>query len=134
MLSSRPYLIRSMYEWIIDNKMTPYLLVNANYPDTAVPQRFVQKDQIILNISPNAVKNLRLGNYSIEFSARFGGIVEHVYVPVRAIESIYAQENGRGMTFGEDGDKDPPPDKEDIKKVKTKSRLKKKQTHLKIVQ
>ena len=134
MLSSRSYLIRAMYEWIQDNHLTPYILVRAEYPETAVPQRFVQKGQIVLNISFQAVQNLRLGNHSIEFDARFSGIVEHIFVPIRAIESIYAQENGRGMTFSEDSDEDSPPDKEESHPAKSKNKSVKKPTHLKIVE
>lgn len=105
MIASRPYLIRAIYEWLVDNEWTPYLMVNAMYPKVSVPERFVEDGKIILNISPNAVGNLVMNNDAVEFDASFGGIRSHIYVPIKAINAIYAFENGRGMVFhGEDDD------------------------------
>ncbi|GAB1263725.1 ClpXP protease specificity-enhancing factor [Aurantivibrio infirmus] len=112
MSSSRPYMIRALYEWIVDNKTTPYLLVDAHGKDVSVPQDFVNKDgQIVLNISPSAIKNLQVLNESVSFNARFGGIPTDIYVPCRSILGIYARENGQGMIFEAEAEKDidPPP-------------------------
>lgn len=107
--SSRPYLIRAIYEWVVDNSLTPYVLVDATMPNVAVPERFVEDGKIILNIAPQAVGGLNLGNESVEFDARFSGVAQHVYVPVQAVKAVYAFENGRGMVFSDDeGDGDGP--------------------------
>lgn len=125
MLTSRPYLLRAMYEWIVANELTPYILVTADYPAVEVPQRYVQNNKILLNISPKAVRDLRLEDYAVDFETTFSGIVEYLYVPVRAIESIYAAENGRGMRFEPDNDDDPQPlEKRDHKKASSKKSTK----------
>ena len=110
MTSSRPYLIRALHEWVLDNDMTPYLLVDATREGVDVPPQSVQDGKIILNISPSAVQGLSLGNECVEFNARFGGIPTHVSVPTAAVLAIYARENGRGMVFAEEeeGDDNPP--------------------------
>lgn len=102
MTPNSPYLIRGLYEWILDNRMTPHLLVNANHPKSQVPAGFVQDGRIVLNICPTAVHGLVLGNERIVFSARFGGVITEVSFPPQAVLGIYARENGRGMLFGED--------------------------------
>ncbi len=102
MSSNRPYLIRSLYEWIVDNDMTPHLLVDAEAERVEVPRQFVQDGRIVLNISPDAVRGLELGNDYIVFGARFGGISMNVSVPPGTVLGIYAKENGRGMLFPED--------------------------------
>lgn len=102
MTSNRPYLIRALYDWIVDNDLTPHLLVNAAYRDVTVPTRFVEDGRIVLNVSPDAVRGLDLGNEYIVFSARFGGVAEDVAVPPGAVLGIYARENGRGMLFPEE--------------------------------
>jgi len=99
MTSLKPYLIRSLYEWIVDNDMTPYLLVNAAHPDAVLPEAFIENNQIVLNIRPAAVQNLLLGDDDVEFNARFSGRPMHVIAPVSAILAVYAQENGQGMVF-----------------------------------
>ena len=99
MTSCRPYLINAIYTWIVDNHLTPYLIVNALLPQVQVPQQFVQEGKIILNIAPLAVKELVIEPAAIQFSARFNNIVQHVYVPTAAVLGIYAKENGRGMFF-----------------------------------
>lgn len=114
MTSSRPYLIRALYEWIVDNGMTPYVLINAASEQVVVPRQFVENDKIVLNLNPSAVQNLQLGNDYLELDARFSGSPMHVVVPVMAVLAIYARENGKGMVFNEeenDGDEPPPPDK-----------------------
>ena len=102
MISSRPYLIRAIYEWIVDNDLTPYLLVNAEAPDVTIPEKHVQDGRIILNVSPNAVRDLDLSNDWVMFSARFAGVSMEVSVPPSAVLAVYAKENGRGMVFSED--------------------------------
>ena len=99
MTSSRPYLLRALYEWILENNCTPYIVVNAYAESVQVPQEYVKDGQIILNISPVAVHGLLMGNDALEFNGRFAGIPTPVYVPIAAIMGIYARENGQGMVF-----------------------------------
>ena len=115
MTSTRPYLIRALYEWIEDNGLTPHILVDATAPGVIVPKQHVREGQIVLNINPAAVRDLRLGNEWIEFSARFGGVARTIQIPVTAVLAIYARESGQGMAFGEEpsGEEPPPPDKPD---------------------
>ncbi len=108
MTSSRPYLIRAIYEWLIDNTLTPYLLVDASDDSVQVPRQYIQDGRIVLNITPGAVVSLELGNEYISFSARFGGVAQEIFVPVHRVLAIYARENGQGMMFG-DEDETPPP-------------------------
>jgi len=119
MTSTRPYLLRAMHEWMLDNDLTPQVVVDASAGDVRVPQQYVQDGRIVLNVSPSAVRNLSLGNDSLEFLARFGGAPFQVSVPTRQVLAIVARENGAGMAFPEEGDGaqaadpgpgDPPPD------------------------
>ena len=96
---TRPYLARAIYEWICDNNLTPYLLVDATQPNTMVPEQFIQDGQIVLNIVPHAVHKLHMSNDAITFSARFGGVSRDIYVPLNAVLGIYARENGQGLFF-----------------------------------
>ncbi len=96
---TRPYLARAIYEWICDNNLTPYLLVDATQPNTMVPEQFIQDGQIVLNIVPHAVHKLHMSNEAITFSARFSGISREIYVPLQAVLGIYARENGQGLFF-----------------------------------
>lgn len=102
MTSNRPYILRALHEWIIDNGMTPYVLVNAEMPDVEVPEQYVQDGRVVLNVSPAAVKDLVLGNDFVTFSARFSGRPSEVVLPLKAILAIYAKENGKGMIFPEE--------------------------------
>lgn len=105
MTSNRPYVIRALYEWILDNKMTPHLLVDTSVPGTVVPQTHVENNRIILNVEPAAVHNLVLGNERITFNARFAGKSQELSLPLRAVTAIYARETGKGLIFpGEDED------------------------------
>ncbi|AVO54168.1 ClpXP protease specificity-enhancing factor [Ectopseudomonas mendocina] len=104
MNSSRPYLVRALYEWIVDNDCTPHLLVNAEYPGVQVPSGFASDGQIVLNASPSAVRQLHMDNQAVSFEGRFGGVAHTLYIPVPAILAIYARENGQGMVF----DMEPP--------------------------
>lgn len=99
MNSSRPYLVRALYEWIVDNDCTPHLLVNAEYEGVRVPAGFANDGQIVLNVSPNAVRNLHMDNEAVSFEGRFGGVPHALYVPAGAMLAIYARENGQGMVF-----------------------------------
>lgn len=108
MVSSRPYLVRAFNEWILDNDCTPYIVVDAGVQGVQVPTEHVANGQIVLNISPSAVKGLVIGNSALEFSARFGGVPMQVFIPLQAVTAIYAKENGEGMAFGsEPGAPDP---------------------------
>lgn len=100
MSSSRPYLIRGLYEWLADNDLTPYLAVDATIENVMVPSQHIQDGQIVLNIAMSAVRELDISNEAITFSARFGGVPQQVYVPTAAVLAIYAKENGQGMAFG----------------------------------
>ena len=106
MKSTRPYLIRAFYEWIIDNDCTPYIVVDAEAKGVNVPRQYVQDGRIILNISPVAVTAFNITNSIVEFTARFSGVGMHIYAPPSAVLAIYAKENGRGMVFSEDDDGD----------------------------
>jgi stringent starvation protein B len=96
---TRPYLTRAIYEWICDNKLTPYLLVDATAANAMVPTEYIQDGQIVLNIVPHAVHALHMSNDAITFSARFGGVSRDIYVPFAALLGIYARENGQGLFF-----------------------------------
>lgn len=96
---SRPYLLRAFYDWLLDNELTPHLLVNTEVIHTQVPQQHVQDGQIVLNIAPQAVVGLHMDNDALSFSARFGGSPFQVYVPMAAVVSIQARENGAGTFF-----------------------------------
>lgn len=106
MLSNRPYLIRALFEWILDNDMTPHLLVDAMHPEADVPSKFVEEGRIVLNVAPTAVKDLIISNEMITFSARFGGVPSFVCLPPAAVLGIYARENGHGMIFPQEEDLD----------------------------
>lgn len=109
MTPSRPYLVRALNDWILDNNMTPYIVVDVDVQGVSVPDDYVTNGQIILNISPAAVSELLIGLDAISFRARFGGVPMQVYVPVVAIMAIYSKENGQGMVFGaEPGAPEPP--------------------------
>jgi len=110
MTSLKPYLLRSIYEWIIDNNMTPHLLVNANHSEAQLPQAFIEDGKIVLNIRPEAIQELTLGNENIVFNARFSGKPMQVIVPVLAVLAIYAKENGKGMIFDHENDDASPSD------------------------
>lgn len=95
----RPYLLRAFYEWLLENQLTPHLVVDINLPGVRVPLEYARDGQIVLNIAPGAVGNLELGNDDVTFNARFGGVPRHVFVPLAAVLAIYARENGAGTMF-----------------------------------
>ncbi|HIM07187.1 MAG TPA: ClpXP protease specificity-enhancing factor [Gammaproteobacteria bacterium] len=134
MTSNRLYLLRALYDWICDNHLTPYLLVDASGDDLSIPYDFVEDNKIVLNLSPSAVRDLDLSNDYINFKARFSGKSMNVYFPVGAVLAIYANENGHGMFFQEEQqkvavDKESVSNSEPVKKEEKK----KKGSHLKIV-
>lgn len=104
MTSSRSYLLRALYEWIVENQCTPYILVNADYPGTLVPAGYANDGQVVLNVSPSAVRELMMDIEALSFEGRFGGIAQRVYVPIAAVMAIYARENGKGMVFEQEPD------------------------------
>ncbi len=118
MTPTRPYFLRAVYEWIVDNDCTPFLSVNADYPQVEVPTEYVEDGQIILNAAPSAIVDLQMDNNFVQFSAKFNGVARNISVPVATIIGIYAKENGQGMVFpdeseysveGADLDLDPDP-------------------------
>ena len=96
--STRPYLIRALYEWCTDNGFTPYVAVAVD-DSVQVPREFVNNNEIVLNIGFDATTSLTLGNEFIEFKARFGGVAREILVPISHVMAIYARENGQGMAF-----------------------------------
>lgn len=104
MTPRRPYLLRAFYDWLLDNQLTPHLVVDVSVPGISVPMEFARDGQIILNIAPHAVGNLELGNDEVRFSARFAGIPRQVQVPMAAVMAIYARENGSGTMFEPESD------------------------------
>ena len=111
MSSNRPYLLRAIYDWISDNNLTPYVLVDATFKGVRVPPQVVKNGQVVLNLAMRAVANLDLGNEWVSFQARFSGASQTIQIPVPAILALYAQENGQGMMFpaDEEGGDNPPP-------------------------
>lgn len=109
MTPNRPYLIRAINEWLLDNQSTPHLLVDAEADGVDVPNQYIQDGRIVLNIGPNAVEGLRVTNEDVTFLARFSGVSQLVSLPVSAVLAIYAKENGRGMMFSEDEGPEPEP-------------------------
>lgn len=97
-VSTKPYLLRAIYEWCTDNGFTPYLAVAVD-GRTRVPREFVKNDEIVLNISFSATSGLKIDNDFIMFHARFGGLSREIVVPVENVAAIYARENGQGMAF-----------------------------------
>ncbi|GAC35153.1 ClpXP protease specificity-enhancing factor [Paraglaciecola polaris] len=104
MTSNQPYLLRAFYEWIVDNNLTPYIVVDAHVSGALVPQEHVRDGQIVLNVSPASCGKLLLGNSEITFDARFGGVPRNIVVPCKAVLAIYAKENGAGTVFTAEDD------------------------------
>ncbi len=99
MTPTRPYLLRALYEWILDNDLTPHVLVSVESEEVEVPRQYVEDDRIVLNINPAAVRDLNIGNDYLSFNARFDGRAENILVPISSVIAIYAKENGEGMAF-----------------------------------
>ena len=109
--STKPYLLRALYEWCVDNGFTPYLSVTVS-ADTRVPMEYVHDGEIVLNIGPLASNRLQIGQESVEFAARFGGVARDISIPMAAVTQIFAHETGQGMVFppesGKSGDASEP--------------------------
>ncbi len=139
MISTKPYLIRAIREWAMDNGVTPQILVDAAVENVNVPSSYVQDGKIVLNIHDRAVNGIELNNEWILFSARFGGVENHIEVPVRAVLAIYARENGQGLYFkGDDADDNSAPAVTDATSPTgpeaEKAKKPAKRPHLKLVQ
>ena len=113
MTPSRPYIMRALYEWIVDNGCTPYILVDATPEQVQVPEQYVKDGQIVLHISHTAVVDLDISNDSVMFNGRFGGVATDIFVPVNAVIGIYARENGKGMVFEPEDEPEPTPPGDD---------------------
>lgn len=98
LIPTKPYMIRAIHEWCVDNGLTPHLLVVVS-PQTRVPMAYVKDGEIVLNINYSATKDLHIDNEAVVFSARFGGVSQHLYIPLGAVKGIFARENGQGMFF-----------------------------------
>jgi len=117
--SRRPYLIRAIYDWIVDNDLTPHVVLDAEREGVDVPHQYVEDGKIVLKIAPSAIRDLLIDGDGISFSARFGGKPMTIYSPIGAVITIYASENGQGLSFesraepdaasdNSDDDPDPP--------------------------
>lgn len=115
MTSSKPYLVRALYEWILDNDTTPYILVDTSSDQVIIPPGIASDGKVVLNLSPAAIQNLEMTNEHISFSARFNGVAEDLFCPVSSLMAIYARENGEGMMFPaeEPDDSTEPPTEDD---------------------
>ena len=139
--SNKPYLFRAIFEWILDNGGTPHLLIDATEVDVTVPQEHVREGQIVLNAAPEAVQGWIADNEAVSFSARFSGKSQQIYIPMKAVKALYAQENGMGMVFpeeviGQSKEKPKPalydPHASDLQHVRTR-KSDGKPSHLKII-
>jgi len=106
MLSNRPYLLRAFFQWIIDSACTPILVIDTNHPKCKVPKEYVEDGEIVFNISPTAVRDLKMDNDVVEFKASFSGVIHLISAPVKAILAVYAEENGEGIFFDAEEDTD----------------------------
>ena len=106
MTSSKPYLVRALYQWILDNDNTPYILVDTGSEQVSVPNGIASDGKVVLNLAPAAIQNLEMTNDFVSFSARFNGAAEQIFVPVASILAIYARENGEGMMFPSEEEND----------------------------
>lgn len=96
---TRPYMVRAIFEWLEDNNLTPYIMVDTNQPNVNVPPEYIQDGRIVLNIASRATGNLKIDNDYVHFNARFGGVSREIWVPMSALMGIYAKENSQGMFF-----------------------------------
>ncbi len=147
--SNKPYLLRAIYEWVVDNDATPHVVLFADNPLVQVPQHFVEHGKIVLNISPSAAKDLLIDNDGLSFSARFGGKPYSIYAPIGAVLALYASETSEGLSFEPEAfddrplaeDDEPPKthlsdasaDDESVTAETSKSKKKSKRPSLKVV-
>jgi stringent starvation protein B len=120
MTPSKPYLIRGLYEWLLDNEVTPHILIDTGCSGVVIPKNFAAETKLVLNLAPSAIAKLEMTNEYISFSARFGGVSEDIYCPMESILAIYARENGEGMMFNQESEKSPETDGPAAKKGKSK--------------
>lgn len=102
MTSSKPYLIRGLYEWLLDNQATPYMLADTSNPEVMIPRGIATDGKVVLNLAPTAIENLEMTNEYVSFSARFNGVAQDIYCPMASILAIYSRENGEGMMFNQE--------------------------------
>lgn len=107
--STKPYLVRAIYDWSLDQGLTPQIMVDVTLPDVNVPMAYAQDGKIVLNLHPNSVRGLELGDEYLMFSARFSGRPEDIVIPVASVLAVYARENGQGIVFQADGSGITPP-------------------------
>ena len=107
MTPSKPYLVRALYEWILDNNTTPYILVDTSSDQVLIPPGIASDGKVVLNLTPTAIQNLEMTNEHVSFSARFNGVAEDLYCPISSLMAIYARENGEGMMFPPEESDDP---------------------------
>jgi stringent starvation protein B len=120
MTSTRPYLIRAIYDWASENNLTPHLLVDATMQGVSVPEQYITDGTITLNVSMSSVRGLELGDEWVLFSARFAGKEMNIEVPIPAVQAIYARENGQGIFFPQEEDEGPEPDDSGDNDIKDK--------------
>ena len=125
MTSSKPYLLRALYDWILDNDTTPYILVDATHEGIVIPAGIANDGKVVLNLAPQAVKDLDISDKHVAFSTRFSGVAEDIYCPMGALLAIYARENGEGMMF--------PAEDEDSAEAKSEAEDKPKGPTLKVI-
>jgi len=130
MVSTRPYLIRAIYEWAQDNNLTPHILVDTAQDNVSVPTEFIEDGKIVLNIAASAVVGLSLGNDYISFSARFAGVAREIFVPISAVRAVYARENGMGVVLPDDPEQEDTTSTADLPSVDSSAP---KGSHLKII-
>ncbi len=130
MTTTKPYFLRAVYDWIVDNNCTPHLVADTTAGGCVVPQQFVKDGVIVLNISPTAVRDFAITSDHVSFSARFGGVAQEVFVPVPCVRALYAKENGQGLAIEdaaefaeESGAPAPSESSEEVKKGRKPPRL-----------
>jgi stringent starvation protein B len=119
MLSNRPYLLRAFYQWIVDSNCNPVLVIDANNPNSKIPQDYAEGGEIVFNISPSAVRDLKMLNDLIEFKASFSGVIHIISAPIKAVLAVYAEENGEGIFFDEEDDAGDDSGAEEVVKLKS---------------
>jgi len=106
MLSNRPYLLRAFYQWIVDSNCNPILVIDANNPRCKIPRDFVEGNEIVFNVSPSAIRDMKISNENVEFKASFSGVIHIISAPIKAVLAVYAEENGEGIFFDAEDDTD----------------------------
>ena len=104
MISNKPYLLRAFYQWIVDSACTPILVIDANHPRAKIPKDYIENGEIVFNVSPTAVRDMKISNECVEFKASFSTVIHLIAAPIEAMLAIYAEENGEGIFFDVDED------------------------------